>query len=166
MPKITLVLFDFLLCTSRFPLFPPHATFSESYRSPYGEPHHYCGPRNLLDPNMAYCKQRCLLLNDTIYTRFSINIILLFIYFHFTVQMVTCLFLGVAFLFLTGTYHQGELFLASLVPTALRASTVEVFSLIIQYSKYLLFTFTYFGFESRIGKLLGANIKVSVNLSS
>ncbi|XP_049898888.1 centrosome and spindle pole-associated protein 1-like isoform X3 [Epinephelus moara] len=42
--------------SSRIPLFPPHppSTLSESYRSPYGEPHHYYGTRNLLDPNMAY----------------------------------------------------------------------------------------------------------------
>uniref|UniRef100_A0A3B5B6F5 Centrosome and spindle pole associated protein 1-like n=1 Tax=Stegastes partitus TaxID=144197 RepID=A0A3B5B6F5_9TELE len=40
----------------RNPLFPPHppSSLSEVYRSPYGEPHHYYGTRNLLDPNMAY----------------------------------------------------------------------------------------------------------------
>nr|XP_046262553.1 centrosome and spindle pole associated protein 1-like isoform X2 [Scatophagus argus] len=42
--------------TPRIPLVPPHppSTVSETYRSPYGEPHHYYGSRNLLDPNMAY----------------------------------------------------------------------------------------------------------------
>ncbi|XP_035525773.1 centrosome and spindle pole associated protein 1-like isoform X3 [Morone saxatilis] len=42
--------------TPRIPLFHPHPppTLSEAYRSPYGEPHHYYGTRNLLDPNMAY----------------------------------------------------------------------------------------------------------------
>ncbi|XP_054453960.1 centrosome and spindle pole associated protein 1-like isoform X3 [Anoplopoma fimbria] len=42
--------------TPRIPLFPPHppSALSEAYRSPYGEPHHYYGTRNLLDPNMAY----------------------------------------------------------------------------------------------------------------
>ncbi|XP_022073359.2 centrosome and spindle pole-associated protein 1-like isoform X2 [Acanthochromis polyacanthus] len=39
----------------RNPLFTPHPpSLSEVYRSPYGEPHHYYGTRNLLDPNMAY----------------------------------------------------------------------------------------------------------------
>ncbi|XP_070819475.1 centrosome and spindle pole-associated protein 1-like isoform X1 [Chaetodon trifascialis] len=44
------------LDTPRIPLFPPHppSTLSEAYRSPYGEPNHYYGTRNLLDPNMAY----------------------------------------------------------------------------------------------------------------
>ncbi|XP_070769650.1 centrosome and spindle pole-associated protein 1-like [Enoplosus armatus] len=43
--------------TPRIPLFLPHppSTISEAYRSPYGEPHHYYGSRNLLDPSMAYC---------------------------------------------------------------------------------------------------------------
>ncbi|XP_074503831.1 centrosome and spindle pole associated protein 1-like isoform X2 [Sebastes fasciatus] len=42
--------------TPRIPSFPPHppSALSEAYRSPYGEPHHYYGTRNLLDPNMAY----------------------------------------------------------------------------------------------------------------
>ncbi|XP_078117223.1 centrosome and spindle pole-associated protein 1-like isoform X3 [Sander vitreus] len=42
--------------TPRMPLFPPHppSTLSEAYRNPYGEPHHYYGTRNLLDPNIAY----------------------------------------------------------------------------------------------------------------
>ncbi|XP_034545980.1 centrosome and spindle pole associated protein 1-like isoform X2 [Notolabrus celidotus] len=42
--------------TPRLPLYPPHppSTLSEAFRSPYGEPYHYYGPRNLLDPNMAY----------------------------------------------------------------------------------------------------------------
>ncbi|XP_040903340.1 centrosome and spindle pole associated protein 1-like isoform X2 [Toxotes jaculatrix] len=42
--------------TPRIPLFLPHppSTLSEAYRSPYGEPHHYYGTRNLLDSNMAY----------------------------------------------------------------------------------------------------------------
>ncbi|XP_044220221.1 centrosome and spindle pole-associated protein 1-like isoform X1 [Thunnus albacares] len=42
--------------TPRIPLLPPHppSTLGETYRSPYGEPHHYYGTRNLLDPNMAY----------------------------------------------------------------------------------------------------------------
>ncbi|KAK5865218.1 hypothetical protein PBY51_016400 [Eleginops maclovinus] len=41
--------------TSRIPMFPPHppSTVSEAFRSPYGEPHHYYGSRNLLEPNMA-----------------------------------------------------------------------------------------------------------------
>ncbi|KAF3837942.1 hypothetical protein F7725_009710 [Dissostichus mawsoni] len=41
--------------TPRIPLFPPHppSTVSEAFRSPYGEPHHYYGSRNLLEPNMA-----------------------------------------------------------------------------------------------------------------
>ncbi|XP_036933606.1 centrosome and spindle pole associated protein 1-like isoform X2 [Acanthopagrus latus] len=40
----------------RIPMFTPHPppSLSEAYRSPYGEPHHYYGTRNLLDPNMAY----------------------------------------------------------------------------------------------------------------
>ncbi|XP_028272507.1 centrosome and spindle pole associated protein 1-like isoform X2 [Parambassis ranga] len=40
----------------RNPLFPPYppSVLSEACRSPYGEPHHYYGTRNLLDPNMAY----------------------------------------------------------------------------------------------------------------
>ncbi|XP_035861778.1 centrosome and spindle pole associated protein 1-like isoform X2 [Sander lucioperca] len=42
--------------TPRMLLFPPHppSTLSEAYRNPYGEPHHYYGTRNLLDPNLAY----------------------------------------------------------------------------------------------------------------
>ncbi|XP_075959153.1 centrosome and spindle pole associated protein 1-like isoform X4 [Anarhichas minor] len=42
--------------TPRIPLFAPHPppALSEAYRSPYGEPHHYYGTRNLLDPNMAH----------------------------------------------------------------------------------------------------------------
>ncbi|XP_060904751.1 centrosome and spindle pole-associated protein 1-like isoform X2 [Labrus mixtus] len=42
--------------TPRLPLFAPHppSTVSEAYRSPYGEPYHYYGTRNQLDPNMAY----------------------------------------------------------------------------------------------------------------
>ncbi|XP_028445650.1 centrosome and spindle pole associated protein 1 isoform X2 [Perca flavescens] len=42
--------------TPRMPLFPPHppSTLGEAYRNPYGEPHHYYGTRNQLDPNMAY----------------------------------------------------------------------------------------------------------------
>uniref|UniRef100_A0A3B4UMY9 Centrosome and spindle pole associated protein 1 n=1 Tax=Seriola dumerili TaxID=41447 RepID=A0A3B4UMY9_SERDU len=42
--------------TPRIPLFHPHppSTLNEAYRSPYGEPHHCYGTRNLLDPNMAY----------------------------------------------------------------------------------------------------------------
>ncbi|KAA8589140.1 hypothetical protein FQN60_010485 [Etheostoma spectabile] len=38
------------------PMFPPHppSTLSETNRNPYGEPHHYYGTRNLLDPNVAY----------------------------------------------------------------------------------------------------------------
>ncbi|XP_074530747.1 centrosome and spindle pole-associated protein 1-like [Halichoeres trimaculatus] len=42
--------------TPRLPLFAPHppSTVSEAYRSPYGEPYHYYGTRNMLDPNMAY----------------------------------------------------------------------------------------------------------------
>ncbi|XP_034738938.1 centrosome and spindle pole-associated protein 1-like [Etheostoma cragini] len=45
--------------TPRIPVFPPHppSTLSETYRNPYGEPHHYYGTRNLLDPNMAYYGQ-------------------------------------------------------------------------------------------------------------
>ncbi|KAI3352031.1 hypothetical protein L3Q82_020843, partial [Scortum barcoo] len=44
------------LDTPRIPFLPPHppSTLNEAYRSPYGEPHHYYGARNLLDPNMAY----------------------------------------------------------------------------------------------------------------
>lgn len=40
----------------RNPLFPPHppSSLGEAYRTPYAEPHHYYGTRNLLDPNMAY----------------------------------------------------------------------------------------------------------------
>ncbi|XP_047441957.1 centrosome and spindle pole-associated protein 1-like isoform X2 [Mugil cephalus] len=40
----------------RNPLFPPHppSSLSEAYRSPYGEPHHYYGNRNQLEPNMAF----------------------------------------------------------------------------------------------------------------
>ncbi|CAJ1057942.1 centrosome and spindle pole associated protein 1-like isoform X1 [Xyrichtys novacula] len=56
--------------TPRLPLFPPPhppSTLSEAYRSPYGEPHHYYGTRNLLDPNMAYCKQAPPFLNDSCY---------------------------------------------------------------------------------------------------
>ncbi|XP_029368386.1 centrosome and spindle pole-associated protein 1-like isoform X2 [Echeneis naucrates] len=42
--------------TPRIPFFHPHppSTLSEAYRSPYGEPHHTYGTRNLLDPNTAY----------------------------------------------------------------------------------------------------------------
>ncbi|KAI4818791.1 hypothetical protein KUCAC02_004091 [Chaenocephalus aceratus] len=39
--------------TPRIPLFPPHPPSTEAFRSPYGEPHHYYGSRNLLEPNMA-----------------------------------------------------------------------------------------------------------------
>ncbi|XP_071313549.1 centrosome and spindle pole-associated protein 1-like isoform X2 [Trachinotus anak] len=48
--------FSRALDTPRIPLFHPHppSTLSEAYRSPYGEPHHNYGTRNLLDPNMAY----------------------------------------------------------------------------------------------------------------
>uniref|UniRef100_UPI0037E725E6 centrosome and spindle pole-associated protein 1-like n=1 Tax=Semicossyphus pulcher TaxID=241346 RepID=UPI0037E725E6 len=42
--------------TPRLPLFAPHppSTHGEAHRSPYGEPYHYYGTRNLPDPNMAY----------------------------------------------------------------------------------------------------------------
>ncbi|XP_010779395.1 centrosome and spindle pole-associated protein 1 isoform X2 [Notothenia coriiceps] len=40
--------------TPRIPLFPPHPPSTEAFRSPYGEPHHYYGSRNLLEPNMYY----------------------------------------------------------------------------------------------------------------
>ncbi|GAA6222637.1 centrosome and spindle pole associated protein 1-like [Lates japonicus] len=47
---------SFPRATPRIPFFPPHPppTLSEACRSPYAEPHHCCGTRNLLDPNMAY----------------------------------------------------------------------------------------------------------------
>ncbi|CAN9514679.1 unnamed protein product [Ophioblennius macclurei] len=40
----------------RSPLYAPHppSSLSEAYRTPYAEPHHYYGSRNLLDPNAAY----------------------------------------------------------------------------------------------------------------
>lgn len=128
------------LCFFRIPMFTPHPppSLSEAYRSPYGEPHHYYGTRNLLDPNMAYCEHWPPLLIRSRYSTFSIVIITLTCFFFFFAdQMVTCLFLVLALPCPTGMYHQGELCPASLVTTALTASTVEAASLSLQYSKYL-----------------------------
>ncbi|XP_075904204.1 centrosome and spindle pole-associated protein 1 isoform X2 [Nelusetta ayraudi] len=41
----------------RVPMFHPHPTLREAYRSQYGEPYQYYGTQNLLDPNMAYYGQ-------------------------------------------------------------------------------------------------------------
>lgn len=61
-----------LLCVFRIPLLPPHppSTLSEAYRSAYGEPHHYYSNRNLLDPNMAYCKYP-----SPLFTAFLMNLL-------------------------------------------------------------------------------------------
>lgn len=130
---------------------PPPSTLSEAYRNPYGETHHYYGSRNLLDPNAAYCTHRAPPVKTTFLSTVFVTLVNILVVgythmlhsalssqfqcaFHLSVQMVTCLFLVLALLCPTGTYHRVALPPAS---TALTASTVEAVSLSLQTSKYL-----------------------------
>lgn len=116
-------------------MFPPHPTLREAYRSPYGDPYHYYGTQNLLDPNMAYCKHWCLFFKIRHY------FVKHFLYFflnlsHFTVQMDRCLFLVQSLPCLAGIHHQEKLCPVSSVLTSLRVISTEAASQSHRYSKY------------------------------